>query len=304
MDYHDEKEDEKMQDEKNKGIGTESSQVSEGAEGPAVTVSEGLKPPQRMTIRVPTRHNPKLQQLIDRVNGDDELYTLWQVANVNAVQRLGMSDHGPVHVQIVTNIALRLLRLLVDQGVQPGIVISHNLTVEDAEVVVVLASLTHDIGMSIHRIDHEQYSLLLARSKIKELLEGLYDVPTMTILTSEMLHAIISHRSGGKPLTLEAGIVRVADALDMAEGRSRIPFQAGKVNIHSVSAAAVDQIKIEKGEGKPIRIVVRMNNSAGIFQLDELLKEKLGGSGLEPYVEVEAEIEGETEKKLIQTFRI
>jgi uncharacterized protein len=280
------------------------SQVSEGAEGPAVVTPEVLKPAQRIMIRVPTRHNPKLQQLIDRVNGDDELYTLWQVANVNAVQRLGMSDHGPVHVQIVTNIALRLLRLLVDQGIQPSLVINHNLTIEDAEVVVVLSSLIHDIGMSIHRIDHEQYSLLLARSKIKELLEGLYDVPTMTILTSEMLHAIISHRSGGKPLTLEAGIVRVADALDMAEGRSRIPFQAGKVNIHSVSAAAVDQVKIEQGEGKPIRIVVRMSNSAGIFQLDELLKEKLGGSGLEPYVEVEAMIEGETEKKLIQTFRI
>jgi metal-dependent HD superfamily phosphatase/phosphodiesterase len=139
---------------------------------------------------------------------------------------------------------------------------------------------------------------------VKELLEGIYDVPTMTILTSEILHAIISHRKGGRPLTLEAGIVRVADALDMAEGRSRIPFQAGKVNIHSVSAAAVEQIKIEQGEEKPIRIVVRMSNSAGIFQLDELLKEKLGGSGLEPYVEVEAMIEGEAEKKLIQTFRI
>ena len=48
------------------------------------------------------------------MNADDELYALWQVANVNAVQRLGMSDHGPVHVQIVTNIALRLLRRLAD----------------------------------------------------------------------------------------------------------------------------------------------------------------------------------------------
>ena len=287
-----------------KDIGVRTSQMSEGFEAPVEAAQEVLNPPPRVIIRVPTRHNPKLQQLIDRVNGDDELYTLWQVANVNAVQRLGMSDHGPVHVQIITNIALRLLRLLVDQGIQPGIVINHNLTVEDAEVVVVLASLLHDIGMSIHRIDHEQYSLLVARSKAKELLEGIYDVTTMTILTSEILHAIISHRAGGKPLTLEAGIVRVADALDMAEGRSRIPFQAGKVNIHSVSAAAIEQIKIEQGEGKPIRIVVRMNNSAGIFQLDELLKEKLGGSGLEPYVEVEAMIEGETEKKLIQTFRI
>ena len=288
----------------NKEIETEPPNVGEGSEPLVTAAQETLKPPQRVVIRMPTRHNPKLQQIIDRVNGDDELYTLWQVANVNAVQRLGMSDHGPVHVQIVTNIALKLLRLVVDRGVQPNLVINHNLTSEDSEVVVVLASLLHDIGMSIHRIDHEQYSLLLSKSKVKELIEGIYDVSTMAILTSEILHAIISHRAGGKPLTLEAGIVRVADALDMAEGRSRIPFQAGKVNIHSVSAAAIEEIKIEQGEGKPIRIVAKMSNSAGIFQLDELLKDKLEGSGLEPYIEVEAMIEGEAEKKLIQTFRI
>jgi metal-dependent HD superfamily phosphatase/phosphodiesterase len=293
-----------MNNKKIKDEESKTSQVGELREVPLPETPEVTQPSQRVMIRVPARHNPRLQQIIDRVNGDDELYTLWQVANVNAVQRLEMSDHGPVHVQIVTNIALRLLRLLVEQGVQPNLVINHNLTAEDAEVVVVLASLLHDTGMSIHRIDHEQYSLLIARSKVKELLDSTYDVPTKTILASEILHAIISHRKGGKPLTLEAGIIRVADALDMAEGRSRIPFQEGKVNIHSVSAAAIEQVRIEQGESKPIRIVVRMSNSAGIFQLDELLKEKLGGSGLESYVEVEALIEGEAEKKLIQTFRI
>jgi len=262
------------------------------------------QPSQRIVIRVPARHNPRLQQVVDRVNADDELYTLWQVINVNAVQRLAMNDHGPVHVQIVTNIALKLLRLLVDRSVTPSVVVGYNLTIEDAEVIVVLASLLHDIGMSIHRVDHELYSLFLARPKLRELLEGIYDLPTLTILSSEILHAIISHRAGGQPLTLEAGVVRVADALDMAQGRSRIPFQAGKVDIHSVSATAIEQVIIEQGELKPIRIVVKMNNSAGIFQLDELLKDKLEGSGLEPYVEVEATIEGESEKKLIQTFRI
>ncbi len=274
------------------------------AETDPTTKEPILQPSQRIVIRVPARHNPRLQQVIDRVNADDELYTLWQVSNVNAVQRLEMSDHGPVHVQIVTNIALKLLRLLVDRSVTPSVVVGHNLTIEDAEVIVVLAALLHDLGMSIHRVDHELYSLFLARPKIKELLEGVYDLPVQTILSSEILHAIISHRAGGRPLTLEAGVVRVADALDMAQGRSRIPFEEGKVNIHSVSATAIEQVIIEQGEIKPIRIVVRMNNSAGIFQLDELLKEKLEGSGLEPYVEVEATIEGESEKKLIKTFRI
>ncbi len=272
-----------------------------GPREPAEELEAGEK---RILIRIPARHNPRLQQIIDRINGDDELYTLWQVMNVNAVQRLGMSDHGPVHFQIVANIALRLLRLLVEHSVQPSVTTDHNLPVEDAEVIVAMASLFHDLGMSIHRADHELYSLFLAAPKMKELLEGIYDTPTRTIIISEILHAIISHRADGRPLTLEAGIVRVADALDMAEGRSRIPFQAGMVNIHSVSASAIEKIRIEKGELKPIRIAILMNNSAGIFQVDELLKDKLEGSGLEPYVEVEATIEGETEKKLIHKFHI
>ena len=277
--------------------------VDSGMEA-TVGVEEAQAGAKRILIRIPARHNPRLLQIIDRINGDDELYTLWQVMNVNAVQRLGMSDHGPVHLQIVSNIALRLLRLLVEHNVEPSVVTHHHLPVEDAEVIVTLASLLHDIGISIHRVDHELYSLFLAGPKIKELLEGIYDIPTRTILISEILHAIISHRADGRPLTLEAGIVRVADALDMAEGRSRIPFEAGMVNIHSVSASAIERIKIEKGELKPVRIAVLMNNSAGIFQIDELLKNKLAGSGLGPYVEVEATIEGETEKKLIHRFHI
>ncbi|MGZ3495812.1 MAG: HD domain-containing protein [Thermodesulfobacteriota bacterium] len=285
-------------DKKKNVSGLESgTEFTEGAE----EAETGAK---RILIRIPARHNPRLQQIIDRINGDDELYTLWQVMNVNAVQRLGMSDHGPVHFQIVANIALKLLRLLVEHSVQPSVAADHNLSVEDAEVIVAMASLFHDLGISIHRADHELYSLFLAAPKIKELLDDIYDIPTRTIIISEILHAIISHRADRRPLTLEAGIVRVADALDMAEGRSRIPFQAGMVNIHSVSASAIEKIKIEKGELKPVRIVILMSNSAGIFQIDELLKNKLEGSGLESYVEVEATIKGETEKKLIHKFRI
>jgi len=267
-------------------------------------IPDALKMQEHFLIRIPVRHNPKLKTIVDRVNADEELYALWQVINNNAVKRLGMSDHGPIHVQIVTNIALKCLRLLVNRGVQPTTVIDYGLALEDVEVIVALAALLHDMGMSIQRADHELYSLFLAAPKIKELLDGLYEVPLRTILVSEILHTIIAHRSEGKPLTLEAGIVRVADALDMEEGRSRIPFQAGKINIHSVSAVSIEKISIEQGEDKPIRIVVKMSNSAGIFQLDELLKNKLEGSGLEAYVDIDASIKGETEKKLIHTFRI
>jgi hypothetical protein len=272
---------------------------------PATTQPGQAQPVIReVKIRVPTRHNSRLQQVMERVNADAELTTLWQIANVSAVTRLGMSDHGPVHVQIIANIALKLLRMLIEHGVVPNVVRDYGLTNNDAEVVVLLAALLHDIGMAIHRAGHEDFSLFLADRKLRELLDGFYDPATRTVISAEVLHAITAHRADGHPLTLEAGVVRVADALDMAKGRSRIPFEAGKINIHSVSATAIDRVEIEPGEAKPIRIKVEMSNSAGIFQLDELLKGKLRGSGLEPYVEVEATIVGEAERKLVRVFRL
>ena len=271
---------------------------------------EALKPvpePPRGTmipLSLPNRHNPVLQKLIQIINEDADAYALWECANMNAVVRLGMSDHGPVHVHIVANIALKLHRLLVGAGIEPSLVRDHGLSHEDAEIVTVLGALCHDMGMSINRADHEQFSLFIAQMKFREWLAELYSPREAAIIRSEALHAIIAHRAGGKPLTLEAGIVRVADALDMSKGRSRIPFEAGQINIHSLSAAAIDHVEINKGATKPIGILVKMTNSAGIFQLDELLKDKLKGSGLEPYVEVEATIDGEAEKKLVQVFRL
>jgi uncharacterized protein len=259
----------------------------------------------RIEMTVPDRHNPRLHDLIERVNHDDDLYALWLAANVNAIERLAMTDHGPVHVKIVMNIAMRLYRLLVEGDVEPAVVRNWGLDPADGEVVIAAAALLHDIGMSIHRIDHEDYSLFLADTKLRELLAPpLYDVRTAAVLRSEIMHAIIAHRSGGRPLTMEAGVVRVADALDMAKGRSRIPFAQGSNSIHSLSAAAIEAIHIERGESKPVRLRIEMSNSAGVFQLDQLFREKLAGSGLESHVELEATIEGEAEKRLFQEFRL
>ena len=260
--------------------------------------------PTARRMRIPARHNARLSRLIEHVNEDIELQQLWKCANVTAVQRLEMTDHGPVHIRIVVNIALRLLRLLGDAGVQFGIVRDYDMKPEDAEVVVVLAAALHDIGMSIHRTNHEQYSLILAAPKIRQLLTGIYDEPERTIMTSEALHAIISHRSDMRGLTAEAGCVKVGDALDMAKGRSRIPFGPGKVDVHSLSAAAIDTVTIRKGEHRPIGISVAMNNSAGIFQLDELLKPKIATSGIAQHIELTATIQGETERRLLTVYNL
>jgi metal-dependent HD superfamily phosphatase/phosphodiesterase len=259
---------------------------------------------EHMRIRLPDRGNRKLRRVLERANADRELKGWWHVANVNAVVRLEINDHSWVHIQIVANIALKLLRQLTKHGVEPSVVRDYGMQNEDAEVVVVLAALTHCVGMSVHRRGHEDWSLFLAEPKLRELLEGIYDEPDRTVIVSEVLQAITSHRADGEPLSLEAGILRVGDALDMAKGRSRIPFEKGQVSMHSLSAAAVDEVVIGDGETKPVRIEIVMNNSSGLFQVDGLLKAKLRGSGLEPHVEVIAHIDTADEKRLVPEYRL
>ncbi len=244
----------------------------------------------------------KLKQVKQRVDESPKLKALWAASNVTAINRLRINDHGPVHVRIVMRLARKLLQLLHEAQVQPGIV-DHGGSFEDAQVVVHLASALHDIGHAVHRADHELLSVLLAPPILDELLAGLYDEPMRTVITTEVLHAVFSHRKDAQPLTIEAGIIKVADALDMEKGRARIPFRVGEPTIHSVSALAIEKVEVSKGEDKPVHIHVRMSNSAGIFQLDSLFKEKLGRSGLGQYIDVSAEIQGE-EMKIIERYAI
>lgn len=274
--------------------------MSERTPLPPTDLSEAIR---EAKVHAPARGNRKLSRFLDRVDRDDQVKTWWYMAQVHS-ERLGMSDHSWVHVQIVLNRALKILRLLVKGGVEPTVVADHGLSNKDAEVVVAAGALLHDVGMSIHRTDHEEYSLFLAAQALERLLSGIYKEPKLTVVISEALHTIIGHRRKGDPYTVEAGVVRVADALDMEQGRTRVPLESGQEGIHSISAAAVDSVEITAGEEKPVRIEIDLNNSAGIFQVDDLLATKLRGTPIADQVEVVAEVAGETEKRLLSGFRI
>jgi len=282
--------------------------VSAGPPAGRGQVDPSDRPPREaiadVRIRVPTRGNRKLERLLEAVNADDQVKAWWHVSAVNATRRLGMSDHSWIHIQIVLNVALRLSRLLFRRGVVPNVVADYGMSERDAEVVIAAGALFHDTGMTIHRADHEAYSLFLTADKLGGLLAHAYDEPERSIVVAEALHAIIGHRRRGDPFTIEAGIVRVADALDMARGRSRVPFEAGHQNIHSLSAYAIEEVKIVAGKDRAVRVEIAMSNSAGIFQVDELLATKLRGSGLEQHIEVIARIEAEHERRLLPVFRI
>jgi metal-dependent HD superfamily phosphatase/phosphodiesterase len=256
----------------------------------------------QIDIKVPAHKNSLLEKTLALINEDVEIKTLWRINNINAIDRLGMTDHGVVHFQIVANIALRLARILTKNQVMMSITRNYDLSNDYAELVILLASLFHDLGMSISREGHEEFSLIISNAILHRILDFL-PVEERTIVISETLHAIIAHRSDGIPYTVEAGIVRVADALDMSEGRSRIPYQAGKVDIHAVSAAAIDKVEIQEGaENRPIQINIWMNNIAGIFQVDELLRRKLLGSGIEKFVKVSAYLTEGEQKRLVKEF--
>jgi len=256
-----------------------------------------------MPLSLPIHGNEPLRTVVERIDASPEIDALWAASNVTAIDRMHINDHGPVHIKIMTNIALRLLRLLQAGGVAASIVSDHGRPPEDAEIVVVLASVLHDIGHVIHRQAHEELSLILAPPLIDQFLDGLFDPRVRTLIKGETLHAIYAHRRDTEPLTIEASVVKVADALDMESGRARIPFSTGEPTIHSVSAMAIQKVRIQAGTDRPIQIAIRMSNSAGIYQLDNLLREKLRHSTIGPYVHVVAEVVGD-EKKIVEKYTI
>jgi metal-dependent HD superfamily phosphatase/phosphodiesterase len=255
-------------------------------------------------FNIPVGDNRKLRHVIDEVKKDVKLQTLWRCSNVMAIDRMGYTDHGPTHVKIVANSALKMLRILVEKRVVPSIVKDYSMKNEDAEVVVVLGSIFHDLGMTVIRDGHEMFGALLASGFIEKYLQGIYSEEERMTILSEVLHEIVSHEEPHKPLTLEAGIVRVADALDMEKGRARIPFEAGKIDIHSVSALSIEKVNIQQGEVKPVTVRITMSNPAGIFQIDQLLKPRIEDSGLRNYIHVIAEITGKKETRILDKFEI
>ena len=252
-------------------------------------------------IEVPINRNPILAEVVRRVNTDNEIRILWKIINVNATNRLGYSDHGPTHFKIVANYALQIARILEKRKIKMSIVDDFGLTENHAEVVIFLASIMHDLGMTIHRTHHEQYSLFLARNLLDKLLDFL-PIEERLVVISETLHAIISHSHGseGATSTIEGGIVRIADALDMTKGRARLPTSL--IDIQNISNNAIISVVVSEGVKKPVGIKITMTNPAGIFQIDDLVEEKIGPSKLEKYIDVKAIIIENGKEKTFKDF--
>ncbi|WP_135830101.1 HD domain-containing protein [Halorussus halobius] len=232
----------------------------------------------------------RVNEVLAFVAEDPEIQTYLRAQNVNPVLRKGYNDHGSKHIEIVRNRALSLYDLLKRGDVEFNGASQQGLDEADEAVVVALAATIHDIGHVVHRDDHAYWSIPLAADLLDRVLPqfDFYDTASAVRVKGEILHAILCHHTEEDPLTTEAGVVRIADALDMEEGRSRMPYEKGGRGIDTVSSQAIRRVTLMEGDAVPVLVEIEMLNAAGVYQVDNLLKAKLRDSGLEDDVRIVA----------------
>jgi metal-dependent HD superfamily phosphatase/phosphodiesterase len=250
---------------------------------------ETLEEAAENTITQLLENYPKAKKMWALLNADPEMNADWDMSNYIAVTKLNFNDHGETHAKIVAANALKMLRLLLDNGITTGIVKEKAGSEDDAFLVVMAAGLLHDIGNQVHRENHHVSGVYLAIPLLNRLLPEVYDEPeVMYEMRGHILHCIYSHEFEVGDLTEEAALVGIADGTDMTKGRGRIAFDKGNVNIHTVSALSIDKVDIQQGTDVPVEIHIYMNNSAGVFQIQETLGKKISPGPLQDYVQAVA----------------
>ncbi|WP_442877248.1 phosphohydrolase [Deinococcus sp. YIM 134068] len=256
-------------------------------------------------IRADLADYPRALAAYEALRGDPEALAHWDMANYITMRKLGYNDHGRVHSFITGAASLAITELLLEAGVKPDLMESGVGDPDDVFLAVILGTMLHDIGNQIHRVGHEGHGVALALPILDRIMGPLYADPFKRMkVRSFILGAINCHDLNPPPLTLEGGITAVADGTDITKGRGRKAFALGSVDIHSISALAVDQVVIERGRDMPVLINVTMNNSGGIFQVEEVLAPKVIRTPMRRYVELRASIRPQGEAQILSRVRL
>ncbi|ANF22730.1 HD domain-containing protein [Thermococcus piezophilus] len=240
---------------------------------------------------------------------DDELYQMYErafrehiyyfeTANYIVLNIYQFNDHGPIHVLLTTRRALELLRIIKKFGIET--------TAEKlgksfrwSKFIVAFGALFHDLGNMIHRINHYEFSVFLAEPIIDRLAKE-FEKDDWLLLKALTLNAIYTHDEHVPCTTIEGSLVTIADGCDMEAGRSRLVHKKDRVDIHAVSALAIESVEIKEGnEEQPILIEIRMKHLAGVFQVDEILTKKVKSSVLGRKVRIRIHAGEEVMEKVI-----
>jgi len=248
-----------------------------------------------------------LLRLTERLLASAEIEAIQNYANTVSISRLGLNDHGPVHMKIVCKNALRMLLYLHEENIKTSLEEEHVGTFIDSVSAVMLAALLHDSGMTIGRKDHELYSGIIAFSIINDILKQVLpdekDIMRRTIIRSVAMEGILGHMATHPIHSIEAGLILIADGCDMTKGRARItleiPSKPAEGDIHKYSANSIEKVGISKGSERPLKIEVKMKSEVGFFQVEEVLIPKLLSSPAKHLIELYAGVEGEEVKRYL-----
>jgi metal-dependent HD superfamily phosphatase/phosphodiesterase len=248
---------------------------------------------EKITARELLHPESRALEMYQYLSGSPKVQSYLRTANRMAVSRLGYTDHGPVHAEVATWNALKVFEIL-EETFKPNVVAEGIGDLDDARLIVLASTYLHDIGMVVHRNEHNQAAIQLADPILEAKLMDIYGDPAKaTDILSFILHGIYAHDDNTQCLTLEAGITKLGDGCDMTKGRTIVPFQKGKVDIHSVSAMAINEVALSKGKDKPLQITVDMDNPAGVFQVEAVLEKKISTSGLQDHVGIDVLVNGD-----------
>jgi metal-dependent HD superfamily phosphatase/phosphodiesterase len=251
-------------------------------------------------IRKRLKGNPNALDALEFLEHDEYIQGLIDHANNVAINRFNYNDHGLTHSRIATRNALTILDLLNRKGVQPNTVREMTGTYEDAQMIVLIATYLHDVGNGVHRHLHYQHGILLLSNVLDQILERYYQPRKLARLKASIFECIYTHDEAVPCISIEGGCVTVGDGTDMANGRARVPFSKGKVDIHSISALAIKKVTIKEGIERPVRIEIEMSCSSGLFQIQEVLGPKIKTSGIKDYLEVIGTVDAKERERIFE----
>jgi len=247
----------------------------------------------------------KVLEAADMIASDDEIQAVQEYANNVSIVRLGYNDHGPVHMRTVLFNAVIMLGFLREAGIKTSFETESIGDFDDSLIALLYGAMLHDLGMSLGRQDHELFSIHLAYPIIERQLSLVYkDNLQKKVMTRSLALECIAGHMGNRPVySLEAGIVQVADGCDMTKGRARIIMSLSQNHrvgsIHQYSANSIENVRLTKGQEKPIQIEVSMSSEVGLFQVEEVLLTKIASSTAKPFIELYAYVEGEESKRYL-----
>ena len=247
----------------------------------------------------------KILETAKLMTADAEIQFAQEYANSVSIKRLGFNDHGPVHMRIVVLNAISMMALIGEAGIKTSLQVEELGDFEDSLCAVIFAAMLHDLGMCVSRQDHELHSAYLAAPIIDRILSKVYedDLYKKTMIRSLALEGISGHMGNRTIHSLEAGVVQIADGCDMTKGRARIPIALGSGprvgDIHQYSASSIEEVRLSRGEERPIRVQVFMSSEVGLFQVEEVLMHKIASSTAKGHIELYAQVQDGDPKRYL-----